>query len=193
MEQIFLAIYNFFKERKKVFWTFFVFTLLLIGWSASRIELEEDITKFFPDDARVEKLNYIFRNSKFVERVVVMVSMKDSTSQPQPDSLVVFADSLVARMERDLQPYVKKITAQVNDEKVMEVFSSVQQSLPIYLDEKDYIVLDSLTRPEVAREVLQRNYQQLISPSGIVTKRIIVQDPLGFSFLAEEAKDYYHQ
>ncbi len=184
MEQIFLAIYNFFKERKKVFWTFFVFTLALIGWSASRIELEEDITKFFPDDARVEKLNYIFRNSKFVERVVVMVSMKDSTSQPQPDSLVVFADSLVARMERDLQPYVKKITAQVNDEKVMEVFSSVQQSLPIYLDEKDYIVLDSLTRPEVAREVLQRNYQQLISPSGIVTKRIIVQDPLGFSFLA---------
>jgi 1-acyl-sn-glycerol-3-phosphate acyltransferase len=184
MEQIFLAIYNFFKERKKVFWIFFVFTLALIGWSASRIELEEDITKFFPDDARVEKLNYIFRNSKFVERVVVMVSMKDSTSQPQPDSLVVLADSLVARMERDLQPYVKKITAQVNDEKVMEVFSSVQQSLPIYLDEKDYIVLDSITRPEVAREVLQRNYQQLISPSGIVTKRIIVQDPLGFSFLA---------
>jgi predicted exporter len=184
MEQIFLAIYNFFKERKKVFWIFFAFTLALIGWSASRIELEEDITKFFPDDARVEKLNYIFRNSKFVERVVVMVSMKDSTSQPQPDSLVVLADSLVARMERDLQPYVKKITAQVNDEKVMEVFSSVQQSLPIYLDEKDYIVLDSITRPEAAREVLQRNYQQLISPSGIVTKRIIVQDPLGFSFLA---------
>jgi len=184
MEQIFLAIYNFFRERKKVFWIFFVFTLALIGWSASRIELEEDITKFFPDDARVEKLNYIFRNSKFVERVVVMVSMKDSTTQPQPDSLVALADSLVARMERDLQPYIKKITAQVNDEKVMEVFSSVQQSLPIYLDEKDYIVLDSLTRPEVARQVLQRNYQQLISPSGIVTKRIIVQDPLGFSFLA---------
>lgn len=184
MEQIFLAIYNFFKERKKVFWIFFVFSLALIGWSASRIQLEEDITKFFPDDARVEKLNYIFRNSKFVERVVVMVSMKDSTAQPQPDSLVAFADSLVARMERDLQPYVKKISAQVNDEKVMEVFSSVQQALPIYLDEKDYILLDSLTRPEVAREVLQRNYQQLISPSGIVTKRIIVQDPLGFSFLA---------
>jgi uncharacterized protein len=184
MEQIFLAIYNFFKERKKVFWIFFCFTLALIGWSASRIELEEDITKFFPDDARVEKLNYIFRNSKFVERVVVMVSMKDSTSQPQPDSLVALADSLVARMERDLQPYVKRINAQVNDEKVMEVFSSVQHSLPIYLDEKDYILLDSLTRPEVAREVLQRNYQQLISPSGIVTKRIIVQDPLGFSFLA---------
>lgn len=184
MEQIFLAIYNFFKERKKVFWIFFVSTLALIGWSASRIELEEDITKFFPDDARVEKLNYIFRNSKFVERVVVMVSMKDSTTQPQPDSLVSLADSLVARMGRDLQPYVKKISAQVNDEKVMEVFSSVQQSLPIYLDEKDYVVLDSLTRPEVARQVLQRNYQQLISPSGIVTKRIIVQDPLGFSFLA---------
>jgi 1-acyl-sn-glycerol-3-phosphate acyltransferase len=184
MEQIFLAIYNFFKRRRQIFWAVFVGTLVLISWGASRIELEEDITKFFPDDERVEKLNYIFRNSKFVERVVVMVSMKDSTSQPQPDSLVAFADSLVVRMESELKPFVKKISAKVDDQKVMEVFNSIQQALPIYLDEKDYKQLDSLTHPEVARKVLQNNYQQLISPSGIVTKRIIVQDPLGFSFLA---------
>ncbi|HEY9044427.1 MAG TPA: 1-acyl-sn-glycerol-3-phosphate acyltransferase [Ohtaekwangia sp.] len=184
MEQVFIAIYDFFKRQRAAFWIVFVSTLALVGWGASRVELEEDITKFFPDDERVEKLNYIFRNSKFVERVVVMVSMKDSTAQPQPDSLVVFADSLVSRMERDLKPYVKRIAAKVDDQKIMEVFQAVQQTLPVYLDEKDYIYLDSITRPEVAREVLQRNYQQLISPSGIVTKRIIVQDPLGFSFLA---------
>ncbi|HEY9006250.1 MAG TPA: 1-acyl-sn-glycerol-3-phosphate acyltransferase [Ohtaekwangia sp.] len=184
MEQLFIGIYNFFNRRKPVFWVVFVSTLALIGWGASRIELEEDITKFFPDDARVEKLNYIFRNSKFVERVVVMVSMKDSTTQPQPDSLVAKADTLVAHIESELKPFVKKIAAKVDDQKVMEVFQAIQQTLPVYLDEKDYKQLDSITRPEVAREVLQRNYQQLIAPSGIVTKRIIVQDPLGFSFLA---------
>jgi 1-acyl-sn-glycerol-3-phosphate acyltransferase len=184
MEHIFLGLYHFFNRRKPVFWAVFITTIALISWSASRIEFEEDITRFFPDDDRVEKLNYVFRNSKFVERVVVMVSVRDSASAPQPDSLEMLADTLVSHIEQDLKPYVKKVTAKVDDDKILQIFSSIEQYLPLFLDDKDYAHLDSLTRPEVARQTLDNNYHLLVSPSGIVTKKIIVQDPMGFSFLA---------
>ncbi|HKZ37690.1 MAG TPA: hypothetical protein VJ184_08580, partial [Chryseolinea sp.] len=82
MATLFLTIYDFFIKQKFFFWIFFSLTIFLIGLGASRIKIEEDITKFFPDDPRVEKLNYVFQNSKFVERIVVMVSVKDSSMSP---------------------------------------------------------------------------------------------------------------
>ncbi len=183
MAQPFLYLYNFFVARKRAFWIVFGVTMVLLGLGASQIKIEEDITKFFPDDERVEKLNYVFKNSKFVERLVVMVSVKDSATLSQPDSLVALTESLAAQIENDLKPHIKKITTQVDDAKVMEVFKTVHTFLPIFLDDKDYAELDSITKPVAAKRALEENYKQLISPSGVVMKRVIVEDPLGFSFL----------
>lgn len=184
MTQFLLDLYDFFGRRKPVFWSIFVSATLLLSLGASQIKLEEDITKFFPDDERVEKLNFVFQHSKFVERLVIMVSVRDSTTTPEPDSLITPAEELVDRIERDLKPYVKKVTRGVDDEKILDVFKSVYDYLPSFLNDEDYLKLDSLTKPETAGRVLQENYRQLISPSGIAVKKIIVQDPLGFSFLA---------
>ncbi len=54
----------------------FYLTTFAVGLGASQIDIEEDITKIFPDDERVAKLDYVFRNSRFVERLVIMVSVK---------------------------------------------------------------------------------------------------------------------
>ncbi len=160
---------------------------LRLGYSVlvhRSITLEEDITKFFPDDERVERLNYVFQNSKFVERIVVMVSVSDSSTAPEPDSLVNFAGSLATRMQTDLKPFIKQLTTQIDDEKVMSLFNTIYEYLPIFLDEQDYVKLDSITQSENIDKVLMSNYRQLISPAGVVVKKIIVKDPLGFSFLA---------
>lgn len=184
MATLFLNLYDFFQKRLLLFWVVFVATLILLGLGASRIALEEDITKFFPDDERVEKLNYVFQNSKFVERIVVMVSVKDSTTSPQPDSLVNFAEALAQRMDHDLKPYIKQLSTQIDDDKVLNLFTTIYEHLPIFLEDEDYTKLDSIRRPDNAARVLETNYRQLISPAGVVVKKIIVKDPLGFSFLA---------
>ncbi len=184
MATLFLNLYDFFLKQKFFFWIVFSLTIFLILLGASRIKIEEDITKFFPDDPRVEKLNYVFQNSKFVERIVVMVSVKDSSIAPQPDSLVHFAQTLARRMEQELKPFISQLTTQIDDEKIVNLFTSVYDHLPIFLDEADYVKLDSLSQPATAAKVLEENYRQLISPAGMVTKRILVKDPLGFSFLA---------
>ena len=128
MTTIFLSLYDFFLRRRLLFWSLFLATLGLLGFGASRITLEEDITKFFPDDERVERLNYVFQNSKFVERIVVMVSVRDSSTAPEPDSLVNFAGSLATRMQADLKPFIKQLTTQIDDEKVMSLFNTIHES-----------------------------------------------------------------
>ena len=184
MAALLLSLYDFFSNRKLAFWSTFFVTVALLGFGASRIKLEEDITKFFPDDERVEKLNYVFRNSKFVERIVVMVSMKDSSDAPQPDTLVTFATRLAEQMAQDLKPFIREMTTQIDDEKVVNLFTTVHDHLPVFLDDQDYARLDSLVQPEKISSTLEENYRQLISPAGMITKKIIVKDPLGFSFLA---------
>ena len=184
MATLFISLYDFFKARLTIFWTVFAVSVLLLGFIASRISLEEDITKFFPDDERVEKLNYVFQNSKFVERIVVMVSVRDSASAPVPDSLVAFAETLAGRMDQELRPFISRMVTRVDDDVVLRLFSSVYDNLPVFLDEQDYAKLDSIVEPGNLERTLETNYRQLISPAGLVVKQIIAKDPLGFSFLA---------
>ena len=184
MTTLFIRLYDFFKGRLTLFWAVFSCCILLLGFTASRIQLEEDITKFFPDDERVQKLNYVFQNSKFVERIVVMVSVRDSASAPTPDSLVNFAEILSERMGQELKPFISRMVTKVDDDVVLRLFSSVYDNLPVFLDEHDYAQLDSMVQPGNAERILETNYRQLISPAGVVVKQIIAKDPLGFSFLA---------
>ncbi|MEJ7644377.1 MAG: 1-acyl-sn-glycerol-3-phosphate acyltransferase [Chryseolinea sp.] len=182
MPTLFLQLYDFFSKRRAVFWSVFLLLIALLAAGASQIKLEEDITKFFPDDPRVENLQEVFRHSKFVERLVIMVSSSDSTVN-SPDSLVVATDDLIGRIERELQSHVKKTSGKISDDRIIEFFKTVKSHLPIFLNNDDYKDLDSLTNLENIDVVLKENYRQLISPSGIALKRIIAEDPLGFSFL----------
>ena len=184
MTSLFLLVFDFFKSWRKVFWFIFITVTILISAGASRIHLEEDITKFFPDDPRMESMQDVFQHSKFVERIVVMVSIADSSTRPMPDSLIQVTEQLVDSFDSKLKPFIRKISDKVDDEKILNVFSTIHDNLPVFLDTNDYKDLDSLTRPENITRVMEANYRQLISPSGIAMKRIIAEDPLGFSFLA---------
>ena len=183
MEKFLLSLYYFFKIRRTAFWSVFLSLLVLFGIGASQVEIEEDITRFFPDDERVEKLDYVFRNSKFAERLVFMVSVNDSSVAPQPDSLVVFTEELIGAINGALKPYISEMSSQVDDTKVLELINGIQNNLPLFLEENDYEALDSLIAPENVSATLNVNYRQMVSPSGMITKKIISNDPLGFSFL----------
>jgi len=46
MEYIFVGLYDFFQKRRKTFYLVFVIILLVVGGFASRIHIEEDISRF---------------------------------------------------------------------------------------------------------------------------------------------------
>jgi uncharacterized protein len=182
MDQPFLILYRFFNRSRKAFWLIFLFIIGLLSWGATKIDLEEDITKFFPDDERIGKLNYIFQNSKISERVIVMVSIRDTAMAAAPDSLVRYADLLIDSIAQNAGSHLNKIAGKVDDSGMLQIFSSIQKNLPVYLEDADYRSIDSFSDPARVRAVLFENYKQLISPGGIVMKNVIATDPLGFSF-----------
>ena len=112
MEKLFTRIHYYFRDHRPVLFAAFFISLAVIAFFASRIHFEEDISKILPHDKKIEKLNEVFQNSKFADKLVITVSLKDSTAT-QPDSLTNFTDSLVSQIEDGFIILFIKINRQV--------------------------------------------------------------------------------
>ncbi len=183
MDKPFLFLYQFFEKRRGLFWGVVALSFLTTGFFAAQLHLEEDISKVLPRSKKTESLNQVFQNSRFVDRLVITVSPKDSTAPVSPDSLVAFAEVFAQEADKKLKPYLGKTAYKVDDEQALELFSNIRESLPIYLTEADYRAMDSLISPAVLRQTLRRNYRTLTSPAGLVLKQFIAADPVGLSTL----------
>jgi uncharacterized protein len=183
METIFAGIYNYFARNKHVLYAVFFISLSLFAFFALRVKFEEDISAIIPKDKKTEKLNQVFQNSKFADKLVLTVSLKD-TNAIQPDSLVSFADTLVASVKKNCSAYVKNVHYKVDDNVTIDLFQTIQDHLPVFLSEKDYSTIDTLIAPEKIKSALEQDIQLLTSPSGIALKSVIANDPTGISFIA---------
>jgi 1-acyl-sn-glycerol-3-phosphate acyltransferase len=182
MEKTLLIIYNYFEKNRRAFYLVFAGTFLFISYFALQVKFEEDISKIIPKDKKIEKLNEIFQNSKFIDKLVIMVSLKDTATQ-NPDSLVAYADVFGAAVQDKLAPYIKKVNFRIDDEVALKLFSTISQQLPIYLNAKDYLTIDTLITPKRIDSTLHYDIRTLSSPAGIALKKIIVNDPVGLSFI----------
>lgn len=183
MGSFFVSIYNFFARHKSWLWTCTIVSFLLAGYFASRIQLEEDISRILPQDKTLDKLQQVFNDSRFADKLVITISQKDTTLAPEPDSLTAYAGELAAVGTTALAPYIKQIQAQVEDAAVLDLMQVIQDHLPVFLEVKDYKTIDSLIMPERLQQTLESNYRTLISPTGLVVKKVISADPVGMSWL----------
>jgi len=182
MEKLLLIIYSYFEKNRRAFYLVFAATFLFITYFALQVKFEEDISKIIPKDKKIEKLNEIFQNSKFIDKLVIMVSLNDTNAEA-PDSLVAYADAFGATVQDKLAPYIKKVNFRIDDEVALKLFETINQQLPIYLNEKDYLTIDTLITPAKIDSTLQYDIRTLSSPAGIALKKIIVNDPVGLSFI----------
>ncbi len=182
MAKFFTGLYRYFQKNRLVFFIVFALSFMLAGYFATRVKFEEDISKILPQDKKIDKLNEVFRNSKFMDKLVVTISL-DDTLQAAPDSLTLFADEFVSRVQASLAPFISKINYKVDDSLGMALFTTVSDHLPVYLNEADYKTIDSLIAPAQVKETLQQNLRTLTSPAGLALKTMISNDPVGISFL----------
>ena len=183
MESLLIAVFRYFQTNRAIFWTSLVAILALMIWRATKLDLEEDITKIFPNDDRVKKVSEVFTNTRFADRLVLMISMRDSSLAAAPDSLTQCAGTLISEIESRLKPHIQELKSGADDDKIISTFQAVHDYLPVFLSDADYAALDTMIRADVAEERMLQNYKQLISPSGIMVKNTILHDPLGISFL----------
>lgn len=179
MANFFLSIYQFFKERRLALWLVMLASFVITGWLASRLNLLEDITHVLPEDKKIEHLQQFLQSSKFSDKLVLIISQKDSAENP--DQLIFMAESLTSSLEGNR--HIASIQDKVDESLILDQFQAIREQIPIFLEEKDYITIDSLTTESNIQSKLKSNYNLLISPAGAVMKDIVMVDPLGISMI----------
>lgn len=175
-------IYNFFRKRKFIFILLVISICGALGFLASKIKLEEDITRFVPSDKNSQSINSILDNLKSKDKLIVHLS---SSNADQIDELLAVSDSIYEQFVQNLNPsdYLD-ITHTLSDDRKQQVFELFHQNLPLFLEEKDYQKITHLIHKDSIEETIQRDYEALLSPTGMVLGKYIQRDPLHFTPIA---------
>ena len=175
-------IYSFFQKRKAVFIILILLACGGLGYFASKIKLEEDITRFVPSDKNSQSVNSILDNLKSKDKLIIHGSVKNGE---QIDELIQQTDSVYNQILTKVSSsdYLD-ITYTLSDDRMQQVYDLFYRNLPLFLEEKDYTKISNLILKDSIDATIERDYATLLSPSGVVLGKFIQRDPLNFTPIA---------
>lgn len=181
MDTFFVRIYNFFYNRKVLLYSLMVGCIILMSIFAVKVSFDEDVTSFFPDGKDNQKTSLVFKNLKAKDKIIILFSASDTSNHnSDPDRLIEVSESFVGKLKKsDAAPLIKDVVAQVDASAMSQVTDFIYANLPIFLTDKDYARLDSLTSAEAIQHRMKTNYENLLSPMGTAIKDVVLSDPLG--------------
>lgn len=184
MSNFFTAIYNWVGKRRVVATVLLMIIISTAAFFTSQLRFSEDITKILPNNEKINNMNFVYTNSKFLDKVVFNVGFNDS-SITNPALLSDFADKLTDSIRTHFTPnLVKSIEQAPAQDKMLEVYKTVYNNLPIFLNNDDYARIDTILKTENINKAIASDYATLISPTSFVTKRFISSDPLHLTPIA---------
>ncbi|HEX8547433.1 MAG TPA: MMPL family transporter, partial [Cytophagaceae bacterium] len=181
MSQLFISLYNYFLKRRLLLGLILAALVSFSLFFASKIKLQEDISRMMPQDDKISKINLVFQNSKFSDKLIVNIYLKDTLSIPNPDLLSEFSDEYVAALRNLPKGLVKEVTHKISEDVIFDVYNSVYDNIPLFLGQSDYNKIDELVSDTQIDSSLGKNYRTLISPSSFILKQFILKDPIGLT------------
>ncbi len=182
MQKLSWLIYLFFSKRKIVFTILIIACCSALGYYASRIKLEEDISKFVPLDKNSSDVSSILENLKAKDKLVIHFS---SENENNIDQLVEKADIIFDTLQKSLgKNKYANITYKISDNTMQSIYGIFYNNLPFFLSDKEYQKIAQLINPDSINLTLKKDYEALLSPSGIVLSKFITRDPLNIVPLA---------
>ena len=177
----FFKAYQFLLKNKIA--SVFALLLLLFGLAflVSKIRFEEDISKLIPVNSENQDFQKVLKTVNFTDKIIVTIHQNDSA---KVDELTQYATEFVDSLQTNSSKYIKNIRGKVNDEDLLRTVDFVYKNLPLFLDKEDYKTISGKLQKDSISAITESNYRTLISPSGIVSKDMILRDPLGLSFIA---------
>ena len=166
MRNLILKLHDFLRAHKGCAVLLFVVLLSLSVLSALRLQFQEDISAFLPEDSREqlqatsgdEKMAVIFQGGSAEERQDAVYAFQDRWEEVFPDI------------------YLYEGAA---GEQVAEVFGFLNANWPYFLQEEDYARMDSLLAvPGYIASKLQEDKLSLATANPF-TSRYLRSDPLG--------------
>jgi len=184
MEAIFLKIYNFFSKNKIIYWSLLVLIAIPIFFFASKIRMEEDITKILPGSGDGDEYQEVLTHSAIMEKLVVRISLND-TNQVDADRLTTYASDFIEKLEtnKENKNLIKEVRHRLPDEVMLKAYNLFYNNLPFFLEDQDYKTLENAIVDSNVAKSLQKNYNTLMSPISMMVKQQVTSDPLHFTTL----------
>lgn len=181
MSKLFIHIYNYLERHAAVRYFLLIASFLLMLFFALQVKFEEDATRFFPDTQDARSSEIVFQNLKIKDKIIIMLSSADTTSNPvSPDHLVEAGSLLKDSLLKEAGgKYISDIFSEVDENMIEEVSNLIYNHLPIFLTEADYVRMDSIVTPRGIESRMRGNYLNLLSPAGVGLKSILLRDPIG--------------
>ncbi len=179
MEKFTINLYHFFKKHQVLFYSIVIISTIIFSFFASKINLEEDITKLLPSAEEGGAEELVFSNLKVKDKIFVVFHPR--TDAVETDELIDVCDNFIASLlEKDsTQHAIQNVLYQVNEDLFLSAVSYLYDNVPQYLSEADYAGLDKILEKGHIEEQMQENYSLLRSPAGMSYRDIIPRDPVG--------------
>ncbi|MCF6306404.1 MAG: MMPL family transporter [Flavobacteriaceae bacterium] len=181
MENTFYRLYKYISSKKLRSLVALLFLVAGMMFVVSKLQFEEDISKLIPASEDSKKLQKVLKSANFSDKLIVNIQLQPKGSfEDLSDYATQFIDSITATSNK----YIAQIQGKVTDEDIIETIDFVYQNLPLFLDENDYRSIQNKITKDSIDAITNTNYKSILSPSGMITKNMIVKDPLGLSFIA---------
>ena len=184
MSNTFIYIYNLLHKRRWLFYFLIAACLLLIIIGVYRIRFFEDIEGSPVKAEKTNRFDFVVSHFRFAEKLVINLSLADTSEALNQDDLCLAADSLAAAINAGCKEYISKLFYKPNDSLSEELMSCTREYLPLFLESGDYRELDTMTSTGNIEKAIRKDYRQLISPASIAIRNQILKDPLGIQGLA---------
>jgi len=179
MHKVFTRIHRFVEKNRVLSLLLGLIYLGVTGVLFTRLQFEEDITRLIPRTESSDRATRVLNSLEFADKITVLIRKEESGST---DDLTAMADAFLDSLTV-CEPYVRSVQGQLSDDTFEEAFSFVRSHLPLFLDSADYKVLETRLPPDSLRKTVQENYKALTSPSAFLSGRMVMEDPLGMTFM----------
>ncbi len=185
MNSFIFHLYNKVNQNRKIFFIILLLSLIASGFVIRQLEFKENITAIAPDHKEINMMGQVFANSSLMDKIVISIGSK----HPEQSHMLMteYADIISQKMDSAFYPrYVKEIRASMHQKEMLNMMDFMFEHLPVYLDDTDYLVLDSLIQTKNIQKSIAADYRALISPADFGFKKFIQRDPLNFNRFAAD-------
>jgi predicted RND superfamily exporter protein len=162
-----------------VFYSILLLSTAFFAYSGLKINFAEDITQLLPSVGEKGVEKFVFADLKVKDKVFILFNSK--SEDVSPDDLIQACDDFTELLLEKDSAYnlISNIFHQVEEEVIQDGIAFLYENAPVFLDQSQYLQLDSLlTRTQIEAQMAD-NYNTVTSNAGIAYKEIITQDPIG--------------
>lgn len=160
----------------KWLWLFgFIVIFVMMGWKASQLHIEEDITKTFPRTEEFKKYDNLYRNSSISGNIIVAIGPLSKSSS---DELVSIGDNLLEQFNQLDTGLFKDIQFSSDATKMEQTYGNYLRNLPYFLTADEIDTLFKDLSGDGIETRLTSTLNRLRSYESLGTKKFLMKDPL---------------